>query len=151
MNNLYELQSWQGGTNDITIGKVYNLKGLNFLDDAGDTRDVALGNWIRYVKATEDHGVNKENKPTLDNQDITGRHVDTDVRSHHIGNSDYSNHVIQPWGIWEEYDLNGWDCDIVKRVLRTKEDTNMTPRQQRILDYKKIIHNCQERIRQLES
>lgn len=73
-----------------------------------------------------------------------------DIREKNEGNSDYSKHVIQPWDIWEEYGLNGWDCDIVKRVLRTKEDATMTPREQRILDYKKIIHNCEERIRQLE-
>ena len=41
--------------------------------------------------------------------------------------------------------LNPWDADIVKRVLRTKEGKD------RKLDYEKIIHVCQERIRQLEA
>ena len=41
--------------------------------------------------------------------------------------------------------LNPWDADIVKRVLRTKEGED------RKLDYEKIIHVCQERIRQLET
>ena len=67
------------------------------------------------------------------------------VRSHNIGTSDYSKHVIQPWSIWIDYNLNAFDADIVKRVLRTKEKT---PRKE---DYEKIIHICQERIRQIET
>lgn len=43
------------------------------------------------------------------------------VRDYNIGKSDYSKHAIQPWDIWKEYNLNPWDADIVKRVLRTKE------------------------------
>lgn len=66
-------------------------------------------------------------------------------QSYHIGKSDYSRHIIQPWNIWLEYGLNPWDADIVKRVLRTKEGED------RKLDYEKIIHVCQERIRQLDA
>lgn len=66
-----------------------------------------------------------------------------DIRSYNIGNSDYSKHKIQPWDIWLEYNLNPWDADIVKRVLRNKEGES------RIMDYEKIIHVCKERIRQL--
>ena len=65
------------------------------------------------------------------------------VREYNVGNSDYSKHKIQPWDIWREYNLNPWDADIVKRVLKSKEDA-------RIMDYEKIIHICRERIRQLE-
>ena len=68
---------------------------------------------------------------------------DTDVRSNNIGKSDYSKHVIQPWSIIKEYNLNYWDGDIIKRILRTKED------EPRALDYSKIIHICKERIRQI--
>lgn len=67
------------------------------------------------------------------------------VRDYNIGKSDYAKHKIQPWDIWLEYNLNPWDADIVKRVLRTKEGED------RKLDYEKIIHVCQERIRQLEA
>ena len=70
---------------------------------------------------------------------------ESDVRSHNVGTSDYSKHVIQPWSIWIDYNLNPFDADIVKRVLRTKENT---PRKE---DYEKIIHICQERIRQIEN
>lgn len=69
----------------------------------------------------------------------------SDVRSHNVGTSDYSKHVIQPWSIWIDYNLNAFDADIIKRVLRTKENT---PRKE---DYEKIIHICQERIRQIEN
>jgi hypothetical protein len=66
------------------------------------------------------------------------------VRNYNVGKSNYSKHIIQPWSIWLDYNLNPWDADIVKRVLRTKEGES------RKLDYEKIIHICQERIRQLE-
>lgn len=69
----------------------------------------------------------------------------SNVRDYNIGKSDYSKHKIQPWDIWLEFGLNPWDADIVKRVLRTKEGED------RKLDYEKIIHVCQERIRQLDS
>lgn len=75
------------------------------------------------------------------------------VRDHNEGNSDYNNgkHIITPWSVWLDYpELTSWDDDIIKRILRTKEDAGYTPVQQRILDYKKIKHICDERIRQLE-
>lgn len=69
--------------------------------------------------------------------------IPNDVRKSNVGTSDYSKHLIQPWAIWQEYNLNPWDADIVKRVLRNKiGDT-------RRMDYEKIIHICQERLRQL--
>ena len=69
----------------------------------------------------------------------------TDTRSYNVGASDYSKHRIQPWDIWIEYGLNPFDADIVKRVLRRKAGED------RVTDYKKIVHICQERIRQLEA
>ena len=66
------------------------------------------------------------------------------IRSYNVGSSDYAKHKIQPWDIWREYNLNPWDADIVKRVLRTKETDG------RRLDYEKIIHICKERIRQID-
>lgn len=70
-------------------------------------------------------------------------HNEVDVRSFNIGKSDYSKHLIQPWSIWIDWNLNAFDADIVKRVLRTKEGES------RVQDYEKIIHVCNERIRQL--
>lgn len=67
------------------------------------------------------------------------------VRDHNVGASDYSAHLIQPWSIWIDYALNPWDADIVKRVLRTKQGED------RKQDYQKIIHICEERIRQIDA
>lgn len=75
---------------------------------------------------------------------------DDGVRSFNVGKSDYSRHVIQPWSIWIDYELNPWDADIIKRDLRTKAEEGMTMVESRILDYEKIIHICKERIRQLK-
>ena len=71
--------------------------------------------------------------------------IDADhIRCSNVGNSDYSSHVIQPWSIWIDWNLNPFDADIIKRVLRTKKGTD------RKEDYLKIIHICEERIRQIE-
>lgn len=72
-----------------------------------------------------------------------------EVRESNIGKSDYSKHIIQPWSIWKDYNLNPWDADIVKRVLRTKEESGMSEDEARIMDYEKIKHICDERIRQI--
>ena len=73
-----------------------------------------------------------------------------DVMSFNIGESNYANKKIQPWHIWEEYNLNPWDADIVKRVLRTKKQVGKSLVKSRIEDYQKIIHDCQYRIKKLE-
>ncbi len=67
------------------------------------------------------------------------------VRTFNIGTSDYCSHIIQPWSIWIDWNLNPWDADIIKRVLRNKLGES------RKQDYEKIIHICQERIRQIET
>ena len=64
------------------------------------------------------------------------------TREYNHGNSDYAEHKIQPWDIWLEYNLNPWDADIIKRILRDKGE--------RRLDYEKIKHICDERIRQID-
>lgn len=67
------------------------------------------------------------------------------TRSYNPGASDYAKHKIQPWDIWEEYNLNPWEADIVKRILRkNKRDT-------RKLDLEKIVHVATELIRQIDA
>lgn len=66
-------------------------------------------------------------------------------RDTNVGKSNYAEHLIQPWSIWQDWKLNPWDADIVKRVLRTKEG------EERKMDYEKIIHICKERIRQIDN
>ena len=82
----------------------------------------------------------KEKSLTISKSDLA-----TDTRNYNVGASDYAKHKIQPWDIWLEYNLNPWDADIIKRVLRTKKTDG------RRLDYEKIIHICKERIRQLDN
>lgn len=77
--------------------------------------------------------------------------IPNEVRNNNVGKSDYSKHTIQPWSIWIDYELNPWDADIVKRILRTKEEPGMSKAEARIMDYDKIEHICQERKRQLKS
>lgn len=77
--------------------------------------------------------------------------IPNEVRAKNIGASNYSEHTIQPYSIWIDWDLNPWDADIVKRVLRTKKEGGMSFNESRKMDYEKIIHICKERIRQIES
>lgn len=76
-----------------------------------------------------------------DTDNVVEMHPST-PRDYNVGKSDYSSRTIQPWDIWYEYDLNPWDADIVKRILRDKGE--------RRLDYEKIKHICDERIRQID-
>ena len=74
------------------------------------------------------------------------------TRNYNIGESNYSTgeHVIQPWTLWLDYpNLTSFDHDILKRILREKEESGSTKIDSRIKDYKKIIHIAKERIRQL--
>lgn len=73
--------------------------------------------------------------------------IDADAtRQTNVGQSDYSHHFIQPWSIWLDYpNLTPFDHDIIKRVLRNKSSDT------RKMDYEKIIHICQERIRQIDA
>ena len=69
-----------------------------------------------------------------------------DVRSYVNGASDYNKHRYQIWDIWIKFRINnGFDCDLVKRTLRTKQTDP------RILDYKKMKHISLERIRQFQN
>ena len=68
------------------------------------------------------------------------------VRNYVNGASDYNKHRYQIWDIWIKFRIeNGFDCDLVKRTLRTKQTDP------RILDYKKMKHIALERIRQFQN
>ena len=81
------------------------------------------------------------NVPSCDKQTTTSTN---DIRSFNVSESDYSKHKIQPWDIILEYGLDFFDGTILSYLLRKKATD---PRKQ---DYQKIIHYCQERIRQIE-
>lgn len=63
-----------------------------------------------------------------------------DVSDYNVGTSDYATKKIQPWDIWEEYGLDPWRADIVKRILRNKEGDDP------VLDLEKIKHICDKLI-----
>lgn len=62
---------------------------------------------------------------------------------YNIGESNYAAHSIQPWDIWSDYpELNAWECDIVKRILRTKGLTAAQKKANKQMDLQKIKHIC---------
>lgn len=67
------------------------------------------------------------------------------IRSNNVGTSDYSTHIIQPWSVWLDWNLNPWDADIIKRICRHKNGEDDKTK------YNKIIHICQERLRQINN
>ena len=55
--------------------------------------------------------------------------------SYNVGESNYAEMSIQPWEIFEAHpQLNYWECDIIKRLLRSKKTDS------RMLDLLKIKH-----------
>ena len=101
---------------------------------------------VNYCQAEGLHIISEELYNRLNRLGL----IPNKVRSSNVGKSDYSKHTIQPWSIWIDYELNPWDADIVKRILRTKEEPGMSAVEARIMDYDKIEHICKERKRQLK-
>lgn len=64
-------------------------------------------------------------------------------RSHNVGESNYSQQLIQPWSIMLAYQdsHNYLELDIIKRILRSKSSDT------RLLDYQKCQHILDELIR----
>ena len=102
---------------------------------------------VNYAKTEGLHLISEELYQRLDRLGL----IPNEVRNNNVGKSDYSKHTIQPWSIWIDYELNPWDADIVKRILRTKEEPGMSAIEARIMDYDKIEHICRERKRQLKA
>lgn len=134
-------------------GKEEALKLINEIDRIVKSMSSTTVDKSPYDKATEadsrlsmlyDLISNNSTSSTSKDNTLQVSQAKEDVRSYNVGQSDYSKHKIQPWDIWLEYNLNPWDADIIKRVLRTKETDS------RKLDYEKIIHIAKERIRQLD-
>ena len=102
---------------------------------------------VKHIQSQSNYTISKE---LYDKLNYLGL-IPNEVRSGNIGKSNYSKRFIQPWSIWIDHQLDPWDADIVKRVLRTKEEEGMTEEESRIMDYTKIKHICDEKIRQLKS
>ena len=69
---------------------------------------------------------------------------DNRCREYNVGKSDYADKMIQPYSIWMDWHLDPWDADIIKRIARHKEGEDKKTM------YKKIIHICEEKLRQLK-
>jgi len=46
------------------------------------------------------------------------------VMAEQYGGTHYKNHKIQPWEIWEAYNLDGWEASALKYLLRHKYKGN---------------------------
>ena len=42
----------------------------------------------------------------------------TEVYKQQVGGSHYKQHKIQPWHIWEDYNMNPWQANALKYLLR---------------------------------
>ena len=150
LGETYIFDKTKRGTVDEVCGQCA-LKDLcdNVLSTATlcDYLGLALWSDYNFRRATADevhgntHAIPDELYDRLQKLGI----IPNEVRDKNVGVSDYSKHLIQPWAIWQEYQLNPWDADIVKRVLRHKATDT------RKMDYEKIIHICEERIRQIDT
>ena len=55
-----------------------------------------------------------------------------------VGGTHYSDHTIQPWDIIDEYDLNYYEGNVLKYLLRRKDN--------RLEDLKKAQHYIEKLI-----
>lgn len=85
--------------------------------------------------------VNIKDLSKLHFEDTSATHS---VSSYNVGNSDYHKHKYQAWDAWQEYDLDPWDADIAKRVMRQKKGDPAS------LDYQKIKHVCDKQLQRIE-
>jgi hypothetical protein len=53
------------------------------------------------------------------------------------GGNHYKERAIQPWEVWEAYDLNGWEASALKYLLRYKDKGKS------LEDLYKCLHNVQ--------
>lgn len=152
-NDLAQVDFWNTTPNKFTV-KLAHLELVTKASERVDTAAEPIG-MVKEIKPTREHllraGLLGDDEPMKEAKEVVKRQVTpsfekahVNTRDFNVGESNYADFKIQPWDIWKEYNLNPWDADVVKRILRTKKG------QERKLDYEKIIHICQERIRQLE-
>lgn len=53
------------------------------------------------------------------------------------GGNHYKERAIQPWEVWEAYDMNGWEASALKYLLRYKDKGKP------LEDLNKCLHNIQ--------
>jgi hypothetical protein len=60
-----------------------------------------------------------------------------DVMATQYGGNHYKDRAIQPWEVWEAYDMNGWEASALKYLLRYKDKGKP------LEDLHKCMHNIQ--------
>ena len=79
-------------------------------------------------------------------KDINMSHYDNLIEkddqplSYNIGSSNYAQMTIQPWEVWEAWNLNPWEADVVKRIARTKKIEGKSELESKLEDWQKIEH-----------
>jgi hypothetical protein len=59
------------------------------------------------------------------------------VMATQYGGNHYKERAIQPWEVWEAYDMNGWEASAIKYLLRYKDKGKP------LEDLYKCLHNVQ--------
>jgi hypothetical protein len=59
------------------------------------------------------------------------------VMATQYGGNHYKDRAIQPWEVWEAYDMNGWEASALKYLLRYKDKGKP------LEDLHKCMHNIQ--------
>lgn len=59
------------------------------------------------------------------------------VMATQYGGNHYKERAIQPWEVWEAYDMNGWEASALKYLLRYKDKGKP------LEDLHKCMHNIQ--------
>lgn len=59
------------------------------------------------------------------------------VMATQYGGNHYKDRAIQPWEVWEAYDMNGWESSALKYLLRYKDKGKP------LEDLHKCMHNIQ--------
>lgn len=60
-----------------------------------------------------------------------------EVMSVQYGGNHYKDRKIQPWEVWEAYDMNGWEASAIKYLMRWKDKGKP------LEDLYKALHNVQ--------
>lgn len=60
-----------------------------------------------------------------------------EVMDTQYGGNHYKERAIQPWEVWEAYDMNGWEASALKYLLRYKDKGKP------LEDLYKCLHNIQ--------
>jgi hypothetical protein len=116
------------------------VEGTAHLEDhqAPDPTDPAMTlNWSNLVAVPDP----RLSDPTLSAEAVRGRLAENGIgngsaRLGQVGGEHYKKHKIQPWDVWDEYDLDRYTANAVKYLLRGGDKPGNT----RLQDLRKARH-----------